>query len=89
MVATLKGRARVYLDTSIPSAYWDDHDPSRKARTREFWPQLPSWEVFVSAMTIAEVERHPDATRRAEILDLVRPFTVLPVTPEAEALADE
>jgi predicted nucleic acid-binding protein len=89
MVPTLKGRARVYLDTSIPSAYWDDRDPSRRAKTREFWQQLPSWEVFVSAMTVAEVGRHPDATRRAEILDLLRPLTVLPVTPEAEALADE
>ncbi len=89
MVTALKGRPRVYLDTSIPSAYWDDRDPVRKAKTREFWQQLPSYEVLVSAMTIAEVERHPDEAHRAEILNLLRPFTVLPVTAEAEMLADE
>jgi len=59
------------------------------AKTRDFWQQLPSCEVFVSVMTIAEVGRHPDEARRTEILNLPQPFTVLPVTSEAEALADE
>ena len=85
----MKGRPKVYLDTSIPSAYWDDRDPARQAKTREFWQQLPSYEVFVSSMTIAEVDRHPDTTLRTGILDLLRSFIVLPVTPDAEALADE
>jgi len=89
METTLKGRPRIYLDTSILSAYWDDRDPGRKAKTREFWQQLYSYEVFVSVMTIAEVERHPEETHRAEILNLLRPFTALSVTAEAEALADE
>lgn len=89
MAAAPRGKPRLYLDTSIPSAYWDDREPVRMARTREFWQQLPAYQVFVSAMTVAEVERHPDAVRRAELLDLLRAFTVLPVTAEAEALADE
>jgi len=89
-VATTPTRKpRLYLDTSIPSAYWDDRDAERMKRTREFWQQLPAYEVHVSAMTIDEVGRHPDAARRRELLDLLRPFTVLPVTAEAEALADE
>ncbi len=58
-------------------------------RTREFWQQLPAYDVYVSAMTIDEVSRHPDKVRRTDLLDLLRPFTVLPVTAEAEALADE
>lgn len=89
MITAPKGKPRVYLDTSIPSAYWDDRDPGRRAKTREFWQQLPTYEVFVSVMTITEVGRHPDEAHRTEILNLLRPFTVLPVTAEAEALADE
>jgi len=89
-MATPPGRKpRLYLDTSVPSAYWDDREPSRMTRTREFWRQLPSYAVFVSAMTVAELERHPDGVRRTELLGLLQPFTVLPVTAEAEALADE
>ena len=84
-----RGKPRIYLETSVPSAYWDDRDPVRMGRTREFWQQLPSYEVFVSVMTIDEVERHPEEGRRRDLLDLLRPFTVLPLTPEAEALADE
>ena len=89
MAAAARGKPRLYLDTSIPSAYWDDREPVRMARTREFWQQLPAYQVFVSAMTVSEAERHPDASRRTELLGLLRPFTVLPVTGEAEALADE
>lgn len=53
------------------------------------WGQPGAYEVVISEMTVAELERHPDEVRRTEFLNLIRPFTVLPVTPEAEALADE
>ena len=59
------------------------------AKTKEFWEQPASYEVAISAMTSAEVASHPDEARRAQLLDLLRPFTVLPVTAEAEALGDE
>ena len=40
-------------------------------------------------MTLAELQRDLDEERRARLLELVRPFAVLQVTGEAEALADE
>lgn len=89
MAERVRGRPRLYLETSIPSAYWDDRDPARMAKTREFWHQVPLYEVFVSRMTLSEIQAHPDETRRNQLLDLVQPFTVLGVTAEAEALADE
>ncbi|MGH7406798.1 MAG: PIN domain-containing protein, partial [Candidatus Methylomirabilales bacterium] len=85
MATPPRRKPRLYLDTSIPSAYWDDREPARMARTREFWQQVPAYDVYVSAMTIDEVSRHPDKVRRTDLLDLLRPFTVLPVTAEAEA----
>jgi len=85
MATRPRGKPRLYLDTSIPSAYWDDREPDRRAKTREFWEQLPSYEVFISAMTVSEAGRHPDASRRMELLGLLQPFTVLAVTGEAEA----
>src|SRR5574341_2406825 len=84
-----RGKPRLYLDTSIPSAYWDDRDPARMSKTREFWRDLPGYEVFISAMTVAEIEQHPNESRRQDLLSLIRPFAVIPVTAEAEALADE
>lgn len=89
MAAAPRRKPRTYLDTSVPSAYWDDRDPARMAKTRAFWDQLPAYEVVVSAMTVTELGAHPDEKRREELLALLRPFTVLPVTAEAEALADE
>lgn len=28
---------QLYLDTSVPSAYFDDRTPTRQALTRKFW----------------------------------------------------
>jgi predicted nucleic acid-binding protein len=39
-------RIKIYLDTSVPNAYFDDKNPFRKEITREFWKKLDDcWEV--------------------------------------------
>ena len=40
MVERARGKPRLYLETSIPSAYWDDRDPARMAKTKEFWQPI-------------------------------------------------
>ena len=57
-------KLRVYLDTSVISAYFDDRAPDRMAETRAFWSKLPQFEVSTSALVREEIERTPDARRR-------------------------
>ncbi|MEK7396871.1 MAG: hypothetical protein AAB116_08030 [Candidatus Poribacteria bacterium] len=49
-------RLEIYLDTSIPNAYFDDKNPFRKEITKEFWKKLDDYEIFVSDLVIKEIE---------------------------------
>ena len=50
---------------------------------------MPSYEPVVSALVLAEIYDTPDLDRRRQMELLIESFFALPITPEAEGLADE
>ena len=81
---------RLYLDTTVPSAYFDARAPDRQRLTQEFWRErLPSYEPAISVLVIAEIRDTPDSDRRRGLEVLTEPFFVLPMTPEVEELANQ
>ena len=83
-------RIRIYLDTSVPSAYFDNRWPDRMDLTRKFWTRLDDYAVFVSAVAYEEIRRMKDKypEKEASLLTLIEGIPVLPTTPEIERLAD-
>ena len=49
-------RIKLYLDTSVPNAYFDEKNSHRKEITRQFWLKLKEYEVFISDLVIREIE---------------------------------
>jgi len=82
-------RLRVYLDTSVFSAYLDERTPERQALTRGFWLRLPEFEPSTSVVAERELARTPDVDRRSALLELLAGVTVYAVTPEIGTLAVE
>lgn len=82
-------RPRIYLDTSVISAYVDDRLPERQRATIDFWDRLSDYEVSVSELAVAEVRATKEADRRQKMEDLIRPFEVLAVGEESRRLAQE
>jgi len=81
---------RVYLDTTVPSAYIDARAPDRQRLTIEFWQdRLPGYEPVISVLVIAEIRDTPDVQKRRRLELLVETFPSLPATLEAEGLADQ
>lgn len=81
-------KAKLYLDTSVPSAYFDSRAPDRQRLTHEFWShRLSEFDAVISTVVLKEVRDMPDSKRRQEIENLVRPLEVLPVSEEAVSLA--
>lgn len=81
---------RLYLDTTVPSAYIDARASDRQRLTMEFWrDRLGSYEAVISSLVAAEVRDTPDADRRRRLERLIEPFPLLPVTLEADELADQ
>ncbi|MEK6607259.1 MAG: type II toxin-antitoxin system VapC family toxin [Myxococcota bacterium] len=77
----------VYLDTSVPNAYFDRRWRERQRVTREWWARVrPSYRTIVSTVLMDEVAGAP-AVRRRQLLRLVDGFAVVRPTVDVTSLA--
>jgi len=63
----LRRRGKVYLDTSVISARFDERNPERKSLTESFFAEIGNFETFISEITVAEIERTPDIELRSKM----------------------
>ncbi|MBU1261573.1 type II toxin-antitoxin system VapC family toxin [bacterium] len=78
----------LYLDTSVPSAYYDERVKWRLEYTRQWWgDELHKYDVFISEVVIAEISGTENIRRRNELLELVKKFSELKLSPEIEEIA--
>ena len=63
----------LYLDTSVPSAYYDNRAEERQEATIRFWEEvLPHYQVCISTTTIEELEATKDEGLRRNFERLVK-----------------
>lgn len=83
-------KAAVYLDTTVPSAYFDDRAPDRMRLTQAFWSNADSrFSMVISEVVLAEIEATRNEKLRADMLELVAGIERLEVDQEAQMLAQE
>ena len=83
-------KQRVYLDSTIPSAYYDLRTRERQGQTLQFWyERLPDFEVVISSVVLLEIRATPKEERRRQLENLVKDCEVLVFDEEANALAQE
>ncbi len=80
---------RVYLDTSVISALFDERNPERKSLTGAFFKEIENFETYISEITVAEIERTPDLELRNRMREMKSQFSLLSGTDEVEWLAKE
>jgi len=80
---------KIYLDTSVISALFDDRNPERKALTEEFFSEIRIYNTYISELTIAEIERTPDQTLRGKMKQVIKEFSILEINESVEELAKE
>jgi len=73
-----KLKSKIYLDTSVISAYYDDRQPERMKLTQSFWKQISNYEVFISSAVVAEIDKWDDPTK-LKLQKLVKNFNILTV----------
>ena len=79
----------LYLDTSVPNAYYDKRDKAIHKETVYFFEKkLRDYEVYISEVIMTELYRTKSVSRRTQLLTLVEGITILPKTEAAEKLAD-
>jgi predicted nucleic acid-binding protein len=78
----------LYLDTSVPSAYYDERAKERQDSTIKFWKDvLPNYKVYVSEITVKELDNTKDETLKKKFRDLTKNFKVLKVNKKIRDLA--
>lgn len=87
-----KHHLRLYLDTSIPSAYYDTSKPVRQLITQKWFEHDAStYELYVSVITIEEIERLRNEEKKHNLRQLILAYrmNVLALNERAKNLADE
>jgi len=69
-------KLRLYLDTSVFSAYYDEGVTDRKSQTEQFWARRAEFELSTSALAVQELEQTSERERRAELMALVEGLTI-------------
>lgn len=80
-------KLRIYLDTSIFSAHYDERALDRRAQTEELWKRIAAFEASTSELTREELQNTPDADRRKQLLQMLSGVALHPITGEMRGLA--
>jgi predicted nucleic acid-binding protein len=80
---------KLYLDISLISALFDERNPERKSLTEAFFKESRELHIFISEITVAEIERVPDGELRGKMKQAVAGFSELSLTDEVEGIASE
>jgi predicted nucleic acid-binding protein len=63
---------KIYLDTSVISAYFDDLKPLRQAITQKwFTHNAPDFDLFVSTLVLEEIGNNTDENLKRDMLNLL------------------
>jgi predicted nucleic acid-binding protein len=87
-------KTKIYLDTSVISFLYADDAPELRAITEDFFQNYVRtglYEVYISEVVLAEIERTVDPLRRAELLAAIEayPMRKLEIKEEIGPLALE
>ena len=82
-------KLKIYLDTSVFSACFDERSPDRKAQTEEFWERITTFEACTSELAREELEKTPNADRRKRLLRLLDDMTLHRITVDMRQLSEQ
>ena len=83
-------KLKVYLDTTVPSAYFDARALDRKQLTRAFWfDRLPDFDPVISNIVLSEIHDTPNEKKREKMEQLVKGIEMVILNEEADILANE
>lgn len=80
-------KLRVYLDTSVFSALFDDRVMERKEATVEFWNRKDEFEISTSELARQELDQTNDSALRLKLKKMLEGCAVHPLNQDMRDLA--
>jgi len=83
---------RVYVETTIPSFYYETRTAAaivaRRDWTRQRWSDAPSRYELVTSLAVIGELRNGSPDRRSDWLSLIKELLILPIDPAIEDIVD-
>jgi predicted nucleic acid-binding protein len=76
-ITSVTKKLKLYLDTSVPNAYFDEKNTYRQGITKQFWLKLNGHRVYISDLVIREIKATGDTKLRKNLMELVKDFELL------------
>jgi len=85
-------KVRLYLDTSVPSAFYDTSKPMRQLITQKWFEnRASSYDLYIGTTALKEISRLENIIKKQNIRDMIFDHNVkiLELSEESVKLADE
>lgn len=82
-------KIKIYLDTSVISAFFDDRNPERQDLTRDFFEKIQKFDVYISDIVRAEINKIKSEELKQKVKVFIRDFKTLLMSDEITQLANE
>lgn len=80
---------KIYLGTSVISALFDEKNPERKNVTEDFFREIHRYQVYISELTLLEIDRTPDLHLRAQMNECITKFNILSIDDSIKELVKQ
>lgn len=85
----MKKKIKVYLDTSVISALFDERNPERRLLTQSFFKEIQNFESYISEIVSIEIDKSPNVSLQSKMKEISSQLPLLPLTDEVEWLTNE
>ncbi len=80
-------KLKIFLDTSVYSAIFDQRDPNRQKLTQDFWNNIGDYDLYYSDITTEEISAVLDEKLRNKMKKLLEKGKYIEITTEVNELA--
>ncbi len=80
-------KLKIFLDTSVYSAIFDERDPNRQKLTQDFWSYIEDYDLYYSEIITAEIDAVSDENLRNKMKSLLKKGKSIEMTAEVNELS--
>lgn len=79
-------KLKIFLETSVYSAIFDNRDPNRQKLTQDFWDTIRYYDVYYSEINIEEISAVSDEDLKKKMKDLLKNGKNVKISTEVKKL---
>ncbi|KKL88024.1 hypothetical protein LCGC14_1928850 [marine sediment metagenome] len=79
-------KLKIFLDTSVYSALYDERDSIRQKQTQDFWKNIEDYDLFYSDINIQEIDAIVNKDLKSKLNSLLEKGKMIEITSEVNIL---